>query len=253
MANKQPSIFDVYAHEYDLITNAAQREKYHAREVTAIIERFRPNRVLDAGCASGLTTLLFARAGVEAVGIDRSKPILKTARETRWQPDLPIEFKYASFERLPQSMNQSFNLVVCLANAISGVDTIANLNRTLRNFHRVLRPGGQLVLQMLNYAAIKENTLFPIKATENSGIVYERFSERQGRSLFIYASRADFTQDPPKFEIFRHRFDNFEVEQVHRSMQRAGFAHIHKFGDLLFTRRFGKRSRDLVITGRRPS
>ena len=252
MTKRQPSVFEVYAHEYDLITNAAQREKNHAKEVAAIIDRFKPTRVLDAGCATGLTTLLFARSGIGAVGIDRSRPILKTARQTRGHKSLPIEFKQARFEQLPKSMTETFDLVVCLANSISGVDTIANLNQTLRNFYRVLRPGGHLVLQMLNYAAIKNETLFPIKATENNGVVYERFSERQGKSLFIYVSRADFNAKPPKLEVFRHQFDNFEVEQVQRSVHRAGFAYIRKFGDLQFSKRFGKKSRDLVITGKKP-
>ncbi len=57
----QLSAFEKYAHEYDLITNAAQREKYHQKEVDALIARFRPRSVLDAGCASGLTAMLFAR------------------------------------------------------------------------------------------------------------------------------------------------------------------------------------------------
>lgn len=253
MRKKQSSVFEVYAHEYDLITNAAAREKFHAKEVEAVIKRFGPSSVLDAGCASGLTTLLFARRGVTAVGIDRSRPILKTARETRGDKDLPITFKYASFEKLPKAMHRSFDLVVCLANSISGVDTTANLRATLRNFLAVLNPGGHLVLQMLNYAAVEEHALMPIKATSNDGIVYERFSERRGKSLFIYVTRADFSKSPPGLEIFRHRFDNFSPEQVEKAIRAAGFERIRKFGNLLFDKRFSKKARDLVITARRPS
>ena len=33
-SKKNISVFEKYAHEYDLITNAAQREKYHRKEVS---------------------------------------------------------------------------------------------------------------------------------------------------------------------------------------------------------------------------
>jgi len=42
--SRQPSAFEVYADEYDLITNAAARETHHAREVQAMIDRFHPAR-----------------------------------------------------------------------------------------------------------------------------------------------------------------------------------------------------------------
>jgi len=248
----QTSVFEVYAHEYDLITNAAQREAYHVREVAALIERFKPKSVLDAGCASGLTTLLFARQGVEAVGIDRSRAILETAQQTRGNTKLPVSFCYADFTKLPKRMHGQFDMVACLANAISGVGSVANLRQSIENFYAVLAPGGTLVLQMLNYAAIKADTLMPIKATENNGIVYERFSERQGKSLFIYVTRADFAAKPPKFEVFRHQFDNFSPEQVERAVRQAGFEQVQKYADLHVKKLFGVRSRDLVITARRP-
>lgn len=250
MKKIQPSVFEVYAHEYDLITNAAQRESYHAKEVAAIVERFKPSRVLDAGCATGLTTLLFAKQGVAAVGLDRSRRILEVARKNRRLEGLPISYQLGSFEKLPRSMHGRFDLVVCLANSISGAGSMTNLRASLRNFFAVLRPGGHLVLQMLNFAAVTQNTLLPIRATQNGGVVYERFSERTGNKLSVYVTRADFGEVPPKFEIFRHIFDNFSPEQVRASVKKAGFGEIHQFGDLLFSRRFGARSRDLIITAK---
>jgi len=253
MATKrQSSAFEKYAHEYDLITNAVQREKYHQKEVDALIARFHPRSILDAGCASGLTAMLFGRRGVAAVGLDRSRRMIKVAKEKFKNVDLPLEFRWGDFERLPKKLHEKFDLVVCLANSISGVNTLTGLKRSLKNFRAVLKPGGHLVLQMLNYAAVKEDTLFPIKVTENNGIVYERFSERRGSRIYVYVIRLDLNQKPPGYEIFRHESDNYNVDVVSRGVAQAGFAGIHKFGDLYLKKRFGRSSRDLVIIGRRP-
>ncbi len=254
MARKKPiSVFEKYAHEYDLITNAAQRESYHAKEVEALISRFKPTKVLDAGCASGLTAMLFARRGVTAVGLDCSKRMIEVARDKFKSEKLPLEFRVGYFERIPRQMRSQFDLVVCLANSISGVASLADVRLALKNFHSVLRPGGRLVLQMLNYSSIKEGELFPIRATENNGIVYERFSERRGRKLCVYVSRLDLNSRPQQFEVFRHEFDNYEVDKISSLVARTGFNNIKRYGDLYLKERFSKSARDLVLVGQRPN
>ncbi len=250
---KQPSAFERYAHEYDLMTDAAAREPNHLKEIDTLISRFKPRRVLDAGCASGLTTVLFAERGVEAVGLDRSKPMLAIAIEKAARRNVVAEFIYGDFEKLPKRLDGSFDLIVCLANSISGVDSLSGLLASLRGFKRLLQPNGHLVLQLLNYAAIKEGELFPVKVTHNDGIVYERFSERRGKVLSIYLTRTDLKQSPPTLEPFRHDFDNFTVDEVLDRTKRAGFTDIKKFGDLKLTQRFSKQRRDLVITARNPA
>jgi SAM-dependent methyltransferase len=245
------TVFDKYAHEYDWITNAAQREPAHAREVEAIIARFGPHTVLDAGCATGLTTKLFAERGVSAVGLDRSKPILKQAKLKFADAGLPLTFRHGLFEKLPKSLHRSFDLVVCLANSISGVGSLANLSKSLRCFRDVLKPGGTLVLQMLNYAAVKEGVAMPIKATENDGIVYARYSIRRGKTLAIHVVRLDLNQSPPANEPFVHEFDNFSPDEMLSVVRTVGLVNSRSYGNLLMTERFRKSARDLVITASR--
>lgn len=251
MANKKAqSVFEKYADEYDLITNASARESYHRKEVQTLIDAFGPARVLDAGCATGLTTRLFAEAGVSAVGVDRSRPMLRTAREKCVGSKLPISFQYGDFQKLPAKLTGKFDLLACLANGISGVETLTGLRRSLKSFRSTLVPGGTFVLQMLNYTAIAEGELMPVRATENKGIVYERFSERSGNKLGIYVTRLDLNQSPPQFEVFRHQFANFSVSVMMREVRNAGFVAVKKYADLTLKKPFGRKARDLVIVAR---
>ncbi len=250
---RNKSFFDTYPDEYDILTNATERAKAHRKEVRAIIEKFKPRAVLDAGCATGLTSRLFAAAAIPTTGIDRSKAILEVARSNNWLDSKILSFKYAHFEKLPKAMRERFDLVVCLANSISGVGTVANLRRSLRNFLDVLTPGGHLVLQMLNYAAVSEGEVMPIRASKHGTLVYERFSERRGRKLYLYITRLDYGVKPPALEIFKHEIDNFSPEQMTNTLKAAGFTGIRRYGDLYLSKRFGKSSRDLVITARRPA
>ena len=70
------SFFDVYAHEYDALTDASNRKTPHEREVKAMINYFEPSSVLDAGCATGLTGYLFAKNNISTTPL---RPIIKSA------------------------------------------------------------------------------------------------------------------------------------------------------------------------------
>jgi ubiquinone/menaquinone biosynthesis C-methylase UbiE len=245
------SVFDIYAHEYDWLTNAAQREVNHRREVAALVERFHPTRVLDAGCATGLTAKLFAQAGVPAVGLDRSQAMLKVARAKFKGSQLPLAFRLGKFERLPASLTAGFDLVVCLANAIAGVGSSVALKKSLRGFHRVLRPGGVLVLQLLNYASLKDGEIRVIRATSNNGIVYLRYMERNGRRVSLHVARLDTNQNSLAFEPFRSEFDGFTAAEITGALKASGFRQVNRYGDLFLTRSFSRASHDLVVTARR--
>jgi ubiquinone/menaquinone biosynthesis C-methylase UbiE len=250
---KQTSVLDKYAHEYDLMTNAIAREETHSREVAALINRFKPNSVLDAGCATGLTTWLFSRRGIATVGLDHSRDMLRVARGKFADTDYPMRFMYGAFEDLPHSLTGKFDLVVCLANAIVGTRSVGGLTKALRGFHRVLEPGGHLVIQMLNYSAMKEGEVRPIRVTERDGLYFLRYSIRRGNKLNMHVIRLDTRQTPPDFEPFVTEFENFDVATVTGALRKTGFAKLRKFGNLLLSKRFNRTARDLVLVASRPS
>jgi ubiquinone/menaquinone biosynthesis C-methylase UbiE len=243
------SFFDVYAHEYDALTNASNRKIPHEREVKAIIKRFDPTFVLDAGCATGLTGYLFSKNNISAIGVDCSKAMIKVAKDNYRLPRLT--FRHGWFEKLPKILNNRFDLVVCLANAISGVGSTKNLIDSLKGFHRTLLPNGSLVLQMLNFQKLNENEIIPIKITRKSNIIYQRFMERKKSNIYIYINRIDLKSKPISHQIFRHEFDNFKPREVVKALNNVGFKKIEKFNNLFLNSKFDNSSKDLVITARK--
>lgn len=245
-------VFEIYAHEYDLITNARARTKYHREEIKALIEKYQPQSVLDAGCATGLSTMLFARQGITTVGLDRSRRMLTEARKKYGDRGYPLSFKSGQFEKLPANLNGKFDLVVCLANSISGVGSIPALKKSLGSFRRMLLPEGTLVLQALNYASLKDGDLFPIKATRNKGIGYLRYARRTGKQMEIHVVRLDLAGGGIKFEPFCHQFDNFSPAELSRATREAGFENLRRWSNLFVNEKFTSSCRDLVLTARRP-
>jgi ArsR family transcriptional regulator len=96
--------------------------------------------VADLGCGTGAFTAELARSGARVVGVDQSAAMLKVARRaTRELPN--VELHQASLESLPlpdRSCDAALLLLV--------LSYVAAVEPVLREAHRVLAPGGRLVV-----------------------------------------------------------------------------------------------------------
>lgn len=97
-------------------------------------------RVLDAGCGPGLYAEALVRAGAQVIGCDQSPTLVSRARErVAGAADLRV---HDLSEPLTWAPDDSVDLVVCALTLHYIDDRVA----LLREFHRVLAPGGAVVL-----------------------------------------------------------------------------------------------------------
>jgi SAM-dependent methyltransferase len=107
--------------------------------------------ILDAGCGNGRHAVQLAAAGYRVVGVDTSGVLLAAAR--RASRDVPRpRFVRASYTALPFEPG-SFDAVLCLGTALGYLGDDGD-HAALREFGRVLAPGGRLVIETLHRAEI---------------------------------------------------------------------------------------------------
>jgi demethylmenaquinone methyltransferase/2-methoxy-6-polyprenyl-1,4-benzoquinol methylase len=140
------AMFAAIAPRYDLnnrLHSLWQDQRWRRRAVReAAIEA--TSEVLDVACGTGDLSAALAAAGARrVVGVDFSEPMLEIARgksrssraatrcEYRFGDAMALDFEDASFD------------VVTIA---FGLRNVAEPARALREFRRVLRPGGRLVV-----------------------------------------------------------------------------------------------------------
>ena len=100
--------------------------------------------VLDVACGTGDLTFAFARANPRAItGLDFTEPMLEVARvkSVRWRRGIKPTFVQGDAMSLPFE-NNSFDAV----SIAFGIRNVADPAQALREFHRVLRPGGRLLI-----------------------------------------------------------------------------------------------------------
>lgn len=103
----------------------------------------RADRVLDVATGGGHTALAFAGIMRRVVAYDLTEPMLAAARtHVRTRGAANIEFVAGDAGALP-FRDESFDIVTCRTAAHHFADVAA----AVRQIHRVLRPGGSLLLQ----------------------------------------------------------------------------------------------------------
>lgn len=146
--DKQPSeiagMFDGVAGRYDLTNTVmtAGQDRVWRRATRAALNLRPGERVLDVGAGTGVSTEVLARSGAYAVGADLSLGMLAAGRRAR--PAVPLLAGDAL--RLPFA-DATFDAVTISFALRNVVDTEA----ALREFARVTRPGGRLVVCELSH------------------------------------------------------------------------------------------------------
>lgn len=111
---------------------------YGRRKVEQVLDSFLPARgdgqnLLDAGCGAGYLLQEYARRGFHCTGLDGAAGMVERARSLN--PGMEIQL--GDVEAMPFGAEQ-FDCLV----SIEVIRYLARPERCLREFHRVLRPGG---------------------------------------------------------------------------------------------------------------
>ncbi len=133
------AMFDDVARRYDLTNDVLSlgQDRLWRRAVTAAVDARAGERVLDIAAGTGTSSEPFAAAGASVCPADFSLGMLRTGRAHR--ADLP--FLAADAMRLPFA-DGSFDVVTMSF----GLRNVADADVALREFLRVTKPGGRLVV-----------------------------------------------------------------------------------------------------------
>lgn len=137
------TFFDArYLVEYEPLFDPARDR----REVGRLIELLQlpvRARVLDCPCGQGRHAHLLAEAGYDVTGVDYSRELLSRAKDRGVSASL--RYTRADMRALPQRWRGHFDAVVNLFTSFGFFLDPADDARVVRQFARVLRPGGVLV------------------------------------------------------------------------------------------------------------
>jgi SAM-dependent methyltransferase len=139
---------------YDALINWPARL---SREIPFLIARFGPPGrlgLLDAGCGTGRHAVAMTQQGYRVTGVDPEAAMLRTARRLAAEQHTRPRFRQTTFERIGPVAPGPYDGIYCLGNALAATGSEKAAANAIRQFTRSLRPGGRLVLQVINFTAV---------------------------------------------------------------------------------------------------
>jgi len=115
-------------------------EKYYIRRIRRKILKYAHGKVLEVGVGTGANFTLYPN-DIKIVGIEPSEAMLKKARLKLDSAKVPIELIQGNAEQLPFADDSFDTVLVTLV-----LCSVKDLNKSLSELHRVLKPGGTVIL-----------------------------------------------------------------------------------------------------------
>ncbi|MHB0869978.1 MAG: class I SAM-dependent methyltransferase [Chloroflexota bacterium] len=247
-------LYDRFSESYDVMVNWEERLEREEPFFRELFRRAAARRVLDVGCATGGHVLRFADMGLEAVGVDPSLEMVRRA-EARADGRPGVRFAQAGFGELVERVGGSFDAVTCLGNTLPHATTRPELDRALVDMAAVLRPGGLLAIQQLNYDRIlvERRRFLGVSSGVRGGVeqLFFRFYDFDGLQLTFNV--VTFKKEAGRwgFQAGSTRLRAIRQAELAEALEGAGFGPVEWHGGYDRSGFDPSSSSDLVVVAER--
>lgn len=235
-AELEAAVADQFDRVRDRLPDADDREPVFDSALRTALRGTRGGRLLDLGCGKGRFLSLWRQAGFDVVALDRSRGMLCGAQASA-PPAARPGFVCASASDLPFA-DACFDAV----SAVEVMEHLPDVEAALREMHRVLRPGGSLLLLDKNVASLDSHRPYVPVA------LVKWIDQRRG--LWMYPSDFVFRERwfwvPGLVRRLRRSFSDVRADYVLSAAESQGG------GGWLF-RRIPQLRRFVLVTGRKPA
>ena len=235
---------------------SSRNAEFIKRSVAWIVSEFGVDgnfRIADFGCGPGLYTTALAQQGAQVTGIDFSETSIEYATGVAAREKLKINYvnqNYLDFET-----EQRFDLVLMIMCDFC-VLSPAQRRQLLGNFHRILEPGGSVLLDVNSLAAFEqkeetatyeENQLYGFWSAEKYYGFVNTFKYEEEKVVLDKYTIIESDRTRTVYNWFQH----FSPETLEREFAEAGFSVKGFFSDVAGTP-YEPTSAEFAVIAERP-
>jgi SAM-dependent methyltransferase len=147
-----------FFHAFDAVREADDCEPWPFSDAIHGYTRSAGLRVLDVGCGNGYVLAQYARYGATVCGIDLTQTAIDLSRRRFELAGLHGEFRLTDGERIPFD-DATFDI----ACSMGVLHHIENPRPMIAEMHRVLKPGGHIILMLYYWGSWKYHVVLRVK------------------------------------------------------------------------------------------
>lgn len=135
----------------------------------------KPSTLLDVGCSDGRVARGLADRGHDVIGIDLSEDMVRVAQTVNGTDGNGAAIRNLNMLDVDKAyLTETFDGLYCVGNTLVHLEDVHAIEDALKGFHKVLKPKGKLVIQILNYDAIYAAQVTSLPLIENDKVRFER-------------------------------------------------------------------------------
>ena len=182
-------------------------------------------KLLDLACGHGRIANLLAQRGAEVSGLDASELFLSRAPQQATRAGIAVDYRQGDMRALPWA-DQSFDCVINWFTSFGYFDDADN-RRVLSEIHRILRPGGRLLVENNNPVALLPRWLPAVFIERGEDFVLDRprFDPVTGR-----ATTERMVVRDRQTRRFTFSVRMFVAVELGDWLRRAGFERVDFYG-----------------------
>lgn len=128
---------------------------------------------LDVGCSTGKLANELCRLGALGVGIDLNEDMIREAKEK--YSSASLNFRKMNMLHVDRAFpDHYFDTIICFGNTLVHLDSNPEIRTFLNHTAKLLKPGGKLLLQILNYDYILDKKISELPLIETSRFQFTR-------------------------------------------------------------------------------
>jgi SAM-dependent methyltransferase len=205
---------DVYGHL--LMPDSSESEAEFVRNTLSLNPG---QKVLDLCCGQGRHAVPLARGGLAVTGLDMTESYLESARSAAAAAGVEIKTVLGDMREIPYE--NEFDAVINMFTAFGYFEDEADDQRVLDGAARALKPGGRILLDLLNRDWVAANYVRSEQRTGPDGTEYtetREFDSVSGRNHVGFTiNRPDGTERRAS-----HHIRLYVATEITRMIERAG-------------------------------
>ncbi|NIM16793.1 MAG: methyltransferase domain-containing protein [Candidatus Aminicenantes bacterium] len=207
--------------------------------------------VLDIGCATGELALALSRKGHHVMGIDLDGKMVKLARQKTKKTGLKAEFFIKDMAKIGIDFPSAyFDVVLCLGNTLVHLESLKKIEQFLIAIGKVLKMGGMVIIQIVNYDRILSDGIKELPLLENEKFIFRREYHDNGAAHLIHFLTYLTLKESGQVIKNSETLYPLTFRELNHALMDAGFSDFQFFGNENKTA-YEKKSPALIVIGKK--
>ncbi|SDK02453.1 class I SAM-dependent methyltransferase [Natronincola ferrireducens] len=193
------------------------------------------NTILDIASGTGNYAIALAEKGFDISAIDLDKGMIEETKVKAKEKGILLNTYVGDMKELDKHFQrETFDVVFCIGNSLVHLTQLEEIQQTLNQMYYILKEGGNLLLQIINYDKIIQYNIDGLPTIENKevGVKFIRKYVYEEEKRLIHFNTELIVTKGEEEAVYRNSVPLYPLQsqQLIGMLQNAGFKTIDLFG-----------------------